>query len=214
MFIYERHEIIKYIVEDVNVHAAQVQFHGHAMNSLHLFMYAPHWIWMYAYMFPLHIHSFHHIFIYKSVAIGCWQESHHNHSMGTNWNGSFSFPIRRSACVHTMWLWRSGYSQMQCFGNNDKFIPNLLFSSEQTTRKQAYLSASTWSLYRHDIILKWYQLNNKHSICMHLHNDRWKCIEFFELQRNNMHVCLSVCLPMSFALERRSSTRTIKYIFC
>lgn len=90
---------------------------------------------------------------------------------------------------------------MQCFGNNDKFIPNLLFSSEQTTRKQAYLSASTWSLYRHDIILKWYQLNNKHSICMHLHNAhhhaayRWKCIEFFELQRNNMHVCLSVCLP-------------------
>lgn len=136
MFIYERHEIIKYIVEDVNVHAVQVQFHGHAMNSLHLFMYAPHWIWMYAYMFPLHIHSFHHIFIYKSVSIGCWQESHHNHSMGTNWNGSFSFPIRRSACVQrtynvimTFWLLtdamlrqqRQIYSQLTLFQRtNDK----------------------------------------------------------------------------------------------
>lgn len=37
MFIYERHEIMKYIVGDVNVHASvhavQLQFHGHTHSQ-------------------------------------------------------------------------------------------------------------------------------------------------------------------------------------
>lgn len=169
--------------------------------------------------FPSHIHSFHHIFIIQIGCHRCGQERHHNHSMETNWSGSIA-SIRSSARVHTILLWCSGYSQMQCIDNNDKFIPTHSFPAGKQAKMQA-CHLSTWSLYRHD--------TKQHRQNYYVHSNEeqtylFACtmciiVQLFKITLKmhrialKQYAWLSVCLPMSFTLEQRSETRTIKYIF-
>lgn len=131
----------------------RVQFHGHrAMNLLQICICTA-FEYIRINFSPSHSFISSHIWIQIGCHRCCWQENRHNHSIGTALFLSCVWRIR-SARVHTIWLWRSGYSQMQCFDNNDKFIPTYSFPAIKQTYKQAYLSASTWSFYRqrHDII--------------------------------------------------------------
>lgn len=132
--------------------------------------------------------AFIHFITCIQIQIGChrcWQENHHNHSMETNWNGSFFVQYEDEVHAYIRYDYDVLRTQMQCFDDNDKFISSLVhISSWQASQKVrlridmiSYHKQNYYAyLYTHSI--KW---RTNIFICIHIQLCMLKCIEFFEL---------------------------------